>query len=223
MIVWVYEGARRAACLERLVVATDSPEIVAACHEHSIPVMMTSSSHRSGTDRAWEVMTREPAEIVVNIQGDEPMITADHVNLLLRPFQEAAETQVSTLKVAIDAVSARDPSNVKVVTDPAGRALYFSRAQIPHDRDGAGRVQYYKHLGIYAFRAAALEKFHRLPPSPLEQLERLEQLRFLENAIPITVMETLQDTTGVDTEEDLRKVEEYFLGKGWAQSGGSVR
>ncbi len=223
MIVWVYEGARRAAMLEQLLVATDSSEIASACRERSIPVMMTSSSHRSGTDRAWEVITREPAEIVVNIQGDEPMINADHIDLLLRPFKESKETQVSTLKVAIDASSARDPSNVKVVTDPAGRALYFSRAQIPHDRDGTGRVQYYKHLGIYAFRAAALEKFHRLPASPLEQLERLEQLRFLENGISITVMETPQDTIGVDTEEDLRRVEDYFRHMGRADSGGSAR
>ncbi len=223
MIVWVYEGAQRAACLERLVVATDSEEIMAACREHSIPTMMTSSSHRSGTDRAWEVMTREPAEIVVNIQGDEPMITADHIELLLRPFKQSRETQVSTLKVAIDPASAREPGNVKVVTDPAGRALYFSRAQIPYDRDGAGRVQYYKHLGIYAFSAAALDKFHRLPPSPLEQLERLEQLRFLENGISIAVMETLQDTTGVDTEEDLRRVEDFFRRTGSAGPGGVAR
>lgn len=223
MIAWVYDGARRAVCLERLLVATDSEEIVTACRERSIPVMMTSSSHRSGTDRAWEVMTREPAEIVVNIQGDEPMITPQHIDLLLKPFQEAPETQVSTLKVAIDAANARDPNNVKVVTDPLGRALYFSRAQIPHDRDGTGRVQYFKHLGIYACTAAALDKFHHLPPSPLEQLERLEQLRFLENGIPLVVMETPEDTIGVDTDEDLAKVEDYFRRTGRADPGGSAR
>jgi 3-deoxy-manno-octulosonate cytidylyltransferase (CMP-KDO synthetase) len=155
-------------------------------------------------------MTREPAELYVNIQGDEPMITPDHLERLLRPFRETPETQVSTLKVAIDAESARDPNNVKVVTDAAGRALYFSRAQIPHDRDGRGRAQYFKHLGIYAFTAAALGKFHGLPPSLLEQLEKLEQLRFLENGIAIAVVETPHDTIGVDTEEDLHRVEAYF-------------
>jgi 3-deoxy-manno-octulosonate cytidylyltransferase (CMP-KDO synthetase) len=155
-------------------------------------------------------MTREPAELYVNIQGDEPMITPDHLERLLRPFRETPETQVSTLKVAIDAESARDPNNVKVVTDAAGRALYFSRAQIPHDRDGSGRGRYFKHLGIYAFTAAALGKFHGLPPSPLEQLEKLEQLRFLENGIAIAVVETPNDTIGVDTEEDLQRVEAYF-------------
>jgi 3-deoxy-manno-octulosonate cytidylyltransferase (CMP-KDO synthetase) len=112
--------------------------------------------------------------------------------------------------VAIDAEAALDPNVVKVVTDLAGRALYFSRARIPFDRDGIGQVQYFKHQGFYAFRAEALETFHHLPPSPLEKLEKLEQLRFLENGIDIAVMETPHDTIGVDTEEDLRRVEQHF-------------
>jgi 3-deoxy-manno-octulosonate cytidylyltransferase (CMP-KDO synthetase) len=210
MITWVYERARQASCLDRLLVATDAEEIAAYCRQNSIPVMMTSSAHRSGTDRVVEVMTREPADICVNIQGDEPMITPGQLELLLRPFREAPGTQVSTLKVAIDLEGARSPNNVKVVTDSNGHALYFSRALVPYDRDGTGRVQYYKHLGLYAYAAAALKAFHKLPPSNLEQLEKLEQLRFLENGIAITVVETSQDTLGVDTEENLRKVEEYF-------------
>jgi 3-deoxy-manno-octulosonate cytidylyltransferase (CMP-KDO synthetase) len=112
--------------------------------------------------------------------------------------------------VAITTEQAQNPNNVKVVTDLKGRALYFSRAPIPYDRDGSGRVQYYKHLGLYAYAAEALRLFSTLPPSQLEQHEKLEQLRFLENGIPITVVETAQDTIGVDTEEDLKKVEEYF-------------
>jgi 3-deoxy-manno-octulosonate cytidylyltransferase (CMP-KDO synthetase) len=209
MLAWVYENARQAACLDHLLVATDSPEIESYCREQGIPAMMTSREHRSGTDRLAEVMAKEPAEIYVNIQGDEPMITSDHLGRLLRPFEDPA-TQVSTLKVAIDAETALDRNVVKVVTDLAGRALYFSRARIPFDRDGAGQVQYFKHQGFYAFRAAALETFHHLPPSPLEKLEKLEQLRYLENGIEIAVVETPCDTIGVDTEEDLRKVEEYF-------------
>jgi 3-deoxy-manno-octulosonate cytidylyltransferase (CMP-KDO synthetase) len=138
------------------------------------------------------------------------MITPDHLERLLRPFDEATTTQVSTLKVAIDAETALHRNVVKVVTDLAGRALYFSRARIPVDRDGSGKAQYFKHQGFYAFSAAALDKFHHLPPSPLEKLEKLEQLRFLENGIDITVVETPDDTIGVDTEEDLRRVEEYF-------------
>lgn len=214
MIVWVYQRARRAACLDRLLVATDAEEVAALCREQDIPVLMTSPTHRSGTDRAWEVLTREPADLCVNIQGDEPMISPEHLELLLRPFHDEPETQVSTLKVAIGLDAARNPNNVKVVTDSRGRALYFSRALIPYDREGQGRVQYYKHLGIYAYTRAALERFHGLPPSRLERLEQLEQLRFLENGIPIAVMETFQDTIGVDTEEDLNKVEAYFRQQG---------
>jgi len=210
MIVWVHERARQAPCLDRVLVATDAEEVAELCRQQGIPVMMTSPAHRSGTDRVWEVLTREPAELYVNIQGDEPMICPEHLELLLRPFRDEPETQVSTLKVAVALQAARSPHNVKVVTDLLGRALYFSRALIPCDRDGQGRAQYYKHLGLYAYTRGALEKFHNLPPSPLEQLERLEQLRFLENGIPIAVMETSQDTIGVDTEEDLKRVEEYF-------------
>ncbi|HTS67755.1 MAG TPA: 3-deoxy-manno-octulosonate cytidylyltransferase [Terriglobia bacterium] len=210
MIAWVYENARQAACLDHLLVATDSPEVEAYCRKHGIPSMMTSRDHKSGTDRLAEVMAHERASIYVNIQGDEPMITSDHLECLLRPFAAAPETQVSTLKVAIDAETALDPNVVKVVTDLTGRALYFSRARIPFERDSQGQAQYYKHQGLYAYRAIALELFCRLSPSPLEKLEKLEQLRFLENGIEIAVEETPHDTIGVDTEEDLRRVEEYF-------------
>ena len=210
MIARVYDSARQAACLDHLLVATDSPEIESYCRAQGIPAMMTSREHRSGTDRLAEVMAKMPAAIYVNIQGDEPMITPDHLERLLRPFNQEPATQVSTLKVAIDAETALDRNVVKVVTDLAGRALYFSRARIPIDRDGTGIVQYFKHQGFYAFSAAALTTFHHLPPSPLEKLEKLEQLRFLENGIDIAVMETPLDTVGVDTEEDLRRVEEYF-------------
>jgi 3-deoxy-manno-octulosonate cytidylyltransferase (CMP-KDO synthetase) len=210
MVAWVYWRARQAQCLDALVVATDSEEVAAYCRGNRIPVAMTSFTHRSGTERLVEVMGRELAEIYVNIQGDEPMVTAEHVELLLRPFREVPETRVSTLKVAIGVDQAQNPSNVKVVTDLNGHALYFSRAPIPYDRDGSGRVQYYKHLGLYAYAAEALRLFSTLSPSQLEQQEKLEQLRFLENGIPITVIETAQDTIGVDTEEDLRMVEDRF-------------
>ncbi len=210
MIAWVYENARRATCLSHLLVATDSIEIETYCREHAIPVLMTSREHKSGTDRLAEVMAKEPAAVYVNIQGDEPMITPEHLERLLRPFHDDPATMVSTLKVAIDAQTALDPNVVKVVTDSSNRALYFSRARIPFDRDGSGQAQYYKHQGLYAFTVEALKTFHRLPPSPLEKLEKLEQLRYLENGINIVVMETPLDTIGVDTEEDLRRVEEYF-------------
>jgi 3-deoxy-manno-octulosonate cytidylyltransferase (CMP-KDO synthetase) len=210
MIAWVYENARQAACLDHLLVATDAPEVEVYCRQEGIAVMMTSREHKSGTDRMAEVMAKEPAAVYVNIQGDEPMITPDHLERLLKPFREVPATEVSTLKVAIDAETALDRNVVKVVTDLAGRALYFSRARIPFDRDSTGQAQYFKHQGFYAFSAAALDTFHHLPASPLEKLEKLEQLRFLENGIDIAVVETPHDTIGVDTEEDLHRVEEYF-------------
>jgi len=217
MIEWVYQNARRASCLDGLVVATDSDEVFTHCRDHGIAVEMTSTEHLSGTDRIVEVMHRQrecgqAAEIYVNVQGDEPMVLAEHIELLLAPFREAPATQASTLKVPIGLNDARDPDNVKVVTDVEGRALYFSRALIPHNRAGlaSSRVQYHKHLGLYAYAAGALERFHRLPPSTLEQIEKLEQLRLLENGIPIVVRETSRDTIGVDAEEDVQRVEEYF-------------
>lgn len=214
MIAWVYHRARQAPSLGELLVATDSEEVAACCRRAGIRFEMTSAAHRSGTDRLVEVMRRQPADLYVNIQGDEPMVTADHIERLLEPFRADPATQVSTLKVAMGAGDARDPNNVKVVADAAGRALYFSRALIPHHRDASGGAQYYKHLGFYAYTAAALEKFHALPPSPLERLEKLEQLRFLENGVPIAVAESFQDTIGVDTEENLRQVENYFERQG---------
>ena len=217
MIEWVYQRTRRAACLDGLVVATDSEEIFACCRDRHMAVEMTSTEHRSGTDRIVEVIHRQresgqAAEIYVNVQGDEPMVSAEHIKLLLEPFRAAPVTQVSTLKVPIRVEDARDSNNVKVVTDREGRALYFSRALIPHDRAGfaSSPVPYYKHLGLYAYAAGALEEFHRLPPSHLERIEKLEQLRLLENGIPIVVRKAWQDTIGVDAEEDLQKVEEYF-------------
>ena len=216
MIAWVYHRARRAASLDHVLIATDSSEIVDYCRTAGIPAEMTSAAHRSGTDRIVEVMSRIAADIYVNIQGDEPMVTPEHIELMLGPFRESPETQVSTLKVAITTEEARNPNNVKVVTDVAGRALYFSRALIPHDRDGSGQVQYYKHMGLYAYSAAALARFQTLPPSALEQLEKLEQLRLLENGVPIHVVETPEDTIGVDTEEDLKKVDELFRREGHA-------
>ena len=210
MIAWVYHRARQAPSLTKVLVATDSEEVAAYCTRDGIAVELTSSAHRSGTDRLVEVMRREPANIYVNIQGDEPMVTGAHIELLLAPFREDPATQVSTLKVAMPVAEAQDPNNVKVVTDSRGQALYFSRSLIPHDRDALDRASYYKHLGLYAYTPPALETFHALPPSPLEQLEKLEQLRFLENGIAIAVVETAEDTIGVDTEEDLRAVEAYF-------------
>ena len=209
MLHWVYENAKRSPLLTELLVATDSAEVVQSCEDNNIPVTLTGE-HPSGGDRLHEVMGRTDADIYVNIQGDEPTLRPEHLELLLAPFLNHNGAEVTTLKVAIDTESAHDPNNVKVVTDDNGRALYFSRHAIPYDRDGTGTVQYYKHIGLYAYTRAALALFHTLPQSALEQAEKLEQLRFLQNGVPLYVAETTHDTVGVDTEADLQRVITMF-------------
>ena len=209
MIVWVYENARRSPLLNDLVVATDSPEIKDACAAHAVPALLTRE-HPSGTDRVHEVLTRTHADVYVNIQGDEPTLRPDHLDLMLQPFLSETLPQVTTLKVAISNEAASDPNNVKVVTADSGYALYFSRYPVPYDRDGKGLGKHFKHIGIYAYTRAALESYHRLPQSSLELTESLDQLRFLQNGIPIWVAETPYDTVGVDTEADLQRVIEMF-------------
>lgn len=208
MIYWVYHHARRSPLLDDLMVATEDEEVKQYCDSQGIPVTLTAR-HPSPTDRVHEVMTRTEAEVYANIQGDEPMLRPEHFELLLAPFARQG-VQVTTLKVAMDAVAGQDPSNVKVVTDHSGRALYFSRYPIPYDRDGGGGIQYYKHLGIYAYRRETLSLFHAWPQSSLELAEKLDQLRFLENGVPIFVAETPHDTIGVDTEADLQQVNALF-------------
>jgi 3-deoxy-manno-octulosonate cytidylyltransferase (CMP-KDO synthetase) len=150
------------------------------------------------------------ADVYLNVQGDEPLTRPEHIESLIAMMQNP-RVEVGTLKTPAADVDVNNPSAVKVVADVSGRALYFSRATIPHDRDGVG-PPYYKHLGFYGYRKAALDKFVRWPESQLERSERLEQLRFLENGVPIYVAETPFDTVGVDTEEDLRRVEEILFG-----------
>jgi 3-deoxy-manno-octulosonate cytidylyltransferase (CMP-KDO synthetase) len=212
MLWHVWQRARQARSLAETLVATDAEEIMQICRELGIPGVLTSTDHPSGTDRVWEVAQRRPADVYVNIQGDEPLVTAAHVERLVEPFQARPDTQVSTLCIRASAEELPNPNVTKVVRDPQGRALYFSRCPIPYDREGRS-VTRFKHIGLYAYRRPALEAFHRLPPSPLELAERLEQLRFLEHGIPIVVMETDEPTIGVDTEEDLRAVEAVFAAR----------
>src|ERR1700723_729581 len=211
MVEWVWRAAASSGLMDPVVVATDSDEVASVCNERGIPVVMTSPDCASGSDRVFEVSRRIDADIYVNIQGDEATLTADFFPPLLALF-DRPEVQVTTLAVRCPPHEIDNPNAVKVVTALDGRALYFSRATIPFDRDGEGFAGSRKHLGIYAYRKAALEKFAALPPSPLEKLERLEQLRLLENGIAIYVAEAPRDTIGVDTEEDLVRAKEFLQG-----------
>ena len=210
MVAHVFRRARQSPLLSDLLVATDAQEVVDACHALGIPAVMTSADHPSGTDRVWEISRSRAADVYVNIQGDEPLISPGHIALLVEPFRRRPETQVTTLKIRATPKEVSNPDVVKVVAGAQGNALYFSRLPIPFDRDKVVAPAYWKHLGIYAYRREALESFHRFPPSALETAERLEQLRFLEHGIPIQVVETMEKTIGVDTEADLRAVEAHL-------------
>jgi len=210
LLALTYEAVRRSPQLDEVVVATDSEEIFQLCRRRGFNARMTSPSHRSGTERTHEISTVIPADIYIDVQGDEPLTRPEHIAQLIAVMRPA-EVQVGTLKTLASGSDIGNPGAVKVVTDAAGRALYFSRATIPFDRDGA-HPRYYKHLGIYGHRKEALDQFVRWPESALERSERLEQLRFLENGVAIHVAETAFDTVGVDTEEDLRRVEEILRG-----------
>ena len=207
MIARVYEAAKQSPLLRDVIIATDSDEVMQFAQARGWKAQMTSDKHRSGTDRVYEVAQRIPADVYVNIQGDEPLARPEHLDALLQPMQDP-KVMVSTIKTLCPPQDVGNPNAVKVVTDLNGRALYFSRSTIPFDRDKTGVVTYFKHLGFYAYRRAALDRFCNLPESKLEAAERLEQLRFLDNGIDIYVAETPFNTVGVDTEEDLRRVEE---------------
>jgi len=210
MVVHVWRRAAACRRLDELLVATDSPEVLETCGRYGVPAELTSGDHPSGTDRICEVIERHPAAIVVNIQGDEPLICAEHIHALLDPFKDPS-VQVSTLRVPLEPAELTDPNCVKVVCDLAGNALYFSRSPIPYEREGMGGVRRYKHIGLYAYRAGVLRRFWSLAPSPLEQAEKLEQLRLLEHGYRIRVADAPCGTVGVDTEEDLRRVEQLML------------
>jgi 3-deoxy-manno-octulosonate cytidylyltransferase (CMP-KDO synthetase) len=213
MLAHVYRAAAGANLLNEVIVATDSQEILDFCSVQGWKAQLTSSQHRSGTERVREVAASLKADVYLNIQGDEPLTRPEHIAKLIEVMRGPA-VQVGTLKTPAAAEDIKNPNAVKVVTDGAGRALYFSRATIPYYRDGSQSPQYFKHLGFYAYRKAALERFCELPESSLERSERLEQLRFLENGIEIHVAETPYDTIGVDTEDDLRRAEQVLLARG---------
>ena len=208
LLAHVVRAVRSSPLLAEVIVATDSEEIFAFCEKHSWPARMTSAAHRSGTERVHEISQVLPADVYLNVQGDEPLTRHEHIASLLEVMQNPA-VEVGTLKTPCPEQDVVNPNAVKVVCEAGGKALYFSRATIPHDRD-ATNPRYYKHLGFYAYRKAALDRFVSLPESFLERSERLEQLRFLENGTSIYVGETPHDTVGVDTIEDVRRVEQVL-------------
>ena len=205
MIRHVWERARASRLLGRVLVATDDSRIAAAAAAFGAEAVMTSPAHPSGTDRVAEAAAATDAEIIVNIQGDEPLIDPAAIDLAISVLLDDPSCQMATLKRRIEREEEiANPNVVKVVTALDGRALYFSRSPVPANR-GGGAV-YWKHIGLYVYRRPLLLGYSALPRGPLEEAEKLEQLRALENGIGIRVAETACDTIGVDTPQDLDAV-----------------
>ena len=207
MIQWVVERVRRARTVGQVLVATDDPRIVEAVRAFGGRAVLTSADHPSGTDRIAEAVRGLDAAVVVNVQGDEPLIHPAVVDACVRPLLEGEEAPVVTACVPIASAGVRDdPAVVKVVRDLKGYALYFSRSVIPLDRDGEGVGPWYKHLGLYAYRREFLLEYVGWEPTPLERTERLEQLRVLERGFRIRVVTVEHDSVAVDTPEALAAV-----------------
>jgi 3-deoxy-manno-octulosonate cytidylyltransferase (CMP-KDO synthetase) len=210
MIQHVFERAGQASYLTHLVIATDDARIADEARTFGAPVRMTRADHLSGTDRVAEVARTHPAQVVVNIQGDEPLIDPSAIDAAVLSLLQDPDARMGTLKRRIDHPDELDnPNVVKVVTDHSGNALYFSRSPIPYLR-GDGETQHFKHIGLYVYRRDFLLGCSSLPVGPLEQAERLEQLRALENGYRIRVVETSYDSIGVDTPEDYERVSQLF-------------
>lgn len=210
MIHRVYERACQAKLPDEVVVATDNELVQKAVEGFGGKVMMTSPDHPSGTDRLAEVVLSYPdADVIVNVQGDEPMLPPEVIDRLAAAFEDE-ELQMATLKTAMREEEYDNPAAVKVVTDLNGYALYFSRSLMPYPRKKPEDFKVFKHVGVYAYRRSFLLKYAALTPTPLERAESLEQLRALENGYRIKVLESDFQGIGVDTPEDLAAVNELF-------------
>ena len=212
MIQWVYEGAKRASSIEKVIVATDDTRIVEAAEGFGCQAVMTSPTQPSGTDRIAEALGDAKPDVVVNLQGDEPRIDPAAIDQLVGLFHAPDPPRMATLCHPLSVEEAHDPSKVKLVFDKDFNALYFSRAPIPHSRDNTPN-EMYLHVGIYAYTPATLREFVSLPPGRLEKIEKLEQLRALENGIPIRVSITSYRSFGVDTPEDAERMEKLLSEK----------
>jgi 3-deoxy-manno-octulosonate cytidylyltransferase (CMP-KDO synthetase) len=239
MIQHVYERARQARLVDAVLVATDDARIVAAVEAFGGQAVMTSSTHPSGTDRIAEVAAQRPYDIVVNVQGDEPCIAPLAIDAMIAPLRDDATVAITTLAHALrDVADLLTPHVVKVVVDRQGDALYFSRAPIPYDRQAWPQAPQvlaaagtpltlppgcYRHLGLYAYRRDVLLQLARLPQTTLEQVEQLEQLRALEHGYRLRVVQTMYESVGVDTPEDVRRAEQILGHAGAAVEGISAR
>jgi 3-deoxy-manno-octulosonate cytidylyltransferase (CMP-KDO synthetase) len=207
MIEHVYRRASAASSISRVIVATDDTRILDTVRGFGGEAMMTSAAHQSGTDRLAEAAAALDANVIVNVQGDEPLLAPENIDAAVAPFFTDAGLEMSTLRRAIvDAEELRNPNVTKVVVDRNGFAMYFSRAPIPYVRAGQPPATSWAHVGLYVYRRATLLRLAALPQTAMERAEALEQLRALENGIRIKAIKTTHATIGVDTREDLERV-----------------
>jgi len=213
MIQWVYEQAKKAAKPAEVIVATDDARVYDAVLAFGGKACMTRKDHPNGTSRLAEVAEKFPeADVIVNVQGDEPMIPPEVIDRLAEAFEKEPELQMATMIARMQENEYADPSAVKVVTDKNGYALFFSRSLLPYPRNKSDLFKVYKHVGIYAYTRTFLMQYAAMEPTPLEQVESLEQLRVLENGYKIKVLESDFQGVGVDTQADLDAVNK-LLGK----------
>lgn len=212
----VVRTAKRVAHLDRVVVAADDERIIDTCKEYGIEAMLTSTTHKSGTDRIHEcatILDLEDDELIVNVQADEPFIEPDVVESLMKKLRELQadkeEFIMGSCYNSINAESAQDPNLVKVVLDDKSNAIYFSRAKIPHNQ--SGEAVYFGHIGIYGFSKKSLKEFCSLPDAPIEDIEKLEQLRAIYHRKSIAMVKVASTGFGIDTEDDLKRAIEIFL------------
>jgi 3-deoxy-manno-octulosonate cytidylyltransferase (CMP-KDO synthetase) len=226
MIQHVYERVCQATCIERVIIATDDERILRVIEEFGGEARITSTGHTSGTDRVAEVACQQEADLIVNVQGDEPFIDPSCIDAMIRPFYGEPGLLISTLCHSITSEDdLYNPNIVKVVTDRKGYALYFSRSPIPYSPHSnlilKNASVFKRHMGLYTYRKAFLEQLHRLEKSSLENMESLEQLRFLENGYRIKVINTNYQPMAVDTPDDLERINEFLKERAWQQNSSS--
>lgn len=205
----VYEAVNNTGLFDDVIIATDHQDIFDEVRSFDGHVEMTSINHQSGSDRIAEVAEKMDCDIVINVQGDEPFIRKEPLADLICAFKDPS-VQVASLMTKINDINdINNPNNVKVITDINNNAIYFSRSVIPFQRNIIESQAYYKHIGVYAYKKEALLRFVKMNQSILEKTESLEQLRLLENAVKIKMIETPYQSIGIDTQEDLEKANEY--------------
>ncbi|MFW6001023.1 MAG: 3-deoxy-manno-octulosonate cytidylyltransferase [Halanaerobium sp.] len=209
MVVRVMEAVSRSDLIEEVIVATDDLKIKKAVESAGGKAVMTSQDHTTGTDRIAEAAKNLDAELIVNVQGDEPLIKAETIAEAIKPFKNEPDLKMSTLRRKLNAEAADNPDIVKVIVDKDDNALYFSRAALPFYRDtDSAEKRYYQHIGLYVYKKDFLLEYSAMQSTPLERAESLEQLRVLENGYKIKVVETEAKLIGVDRKEDIGLVEE---------------